>query len=225
MAYEISQFDIPDRQLLAEEVKPRPVRAMDIGEAKVTRTIFGRPRIRIICERDKQRRVWLLSVLAVILVSGAGWQGWVMLQRVLNAPPPLPLSARIRVSPPVIEPEDFTPAPRKQKTRMQILLEGMATHRPPEPPEPLARAARRADPASSSKVLAANDNAAEVQPGETQQPARIPPQQPQDSAVEAKMDDQPTAGKPAAATTAAGKDALPQPAANDQAGAAVSAKP
>lgn len=220
MAYEISQFDIPDRQLLAEEVKPRPVRAMDIGEAKVTRTIFGRPRIRIICERDKKRRVWLLSVLAAILVSGAGWQGWVALQRVLNAPPPLPLSARIRVSPPVIEPEDFTPASRKQKTRMQILLEGMATRRPPEPPEPLDRAARRADPASTSKVLAANENATEAQPDETQQPARMPPQQPQDSAVEAQSDDLPPAGK-----VPAGKDASPQAAAGDQAGPAVSAKP
>lgn len=218
MAYEISQFDIPDRQLLAEEVKPRPVRAMDIGEAKVTRTIFGRPRIRIICERDKKRRVWLLSVLAAILVSGAGWQGWVALQRVLSAPPPLPLSARIRVSPPVIEPEDFTPASRKQKTRMQILLEGMATHRPPEP---LAMSARRVDPASSSKVLAANDNAAEAQPDETQQPARMPPQQPQDSATGAQSsDDLPPAGK-----VPAGKDASPQAAADDQAGPAVSAKP
>lgn len=133
MVHEISQFDIPDRRLLEPEAQPKAGIWMDIGEARVTRTIFGRPRIRVVCERDKKRRAWMLAGLAVILICAAGWQGWAALQRVLNAPPPLPLSARIRVGPPVFDSEDFTPATRKQKTQTQILLEGMATHRPPEP--------------------------------------------------------------------------------------------
>ncbi|MHB1236938.1 MAG: hypothetical protein ACYCY7_05200 [Gallionella sp.] len=109
---------------------------MDIGEAKITRTIFGGPRIRVICERDKKRRARMLAALVAILIAIAAWRGWVALQQMLNAPPPLPLSARIRVGPPVFDPEDFTPAAKRQKTRTQILLEGMATHRPPEPPQP-----------------------------------------------------------------------------------------
>lgn len=143
MVYEISQFDIPDRRLLEPEAQPKADIWMDIGEARVTRTIFGRPRIRVVCERDKKRRAWMLGGLAVILICAAGWQGWVALQRILNTPPPLPLSARIRVGPPVFDSEDFTPASRKQKTQTQILLEGMATHRPPEPRQPPVTAARK----------------------------------------------------------------------------------
>ena len=126
MVHEISQFDIPDRQRLETGAQKKPGLWMDIGEAKITRTIFGRPRIRVVCERDKKRRARMLAALVFILIAIAAWRGWVALQQMLNAPPPLPLSARIRVGPPVFEPEDFTPAAKRQKTRTQILLEGMA---------------------------------------------------------------------------------------------------
>ena len=179
MVHEISQFDIPDRRLLEPEAQPKAGIWMDIGEARVTRTIFGRPRIRVVCERDKKRRAWMLGGLAVILICAAGWQGWVALQRILNTPPPLPLSARIRVGPPVFDSEDFTPASRKQKTQTQILLEGMATHRPPEPRQPPVTAAGKiaAKPVNAplaSKEMApldAHNSSLTDQP----QPARLPP--------------------------------------------------
>ncbi len=140
MVHEISQFDIPDRKRLETGAQQKPGLWMDIGEAKITRTIFGRPRIRVVCERDKKRRARMLAALVFILIAIAAWRGWVALQQMLNAPPPLPLSARIRVGPPVFEPEDFTPAAKRQKTRTQILLEGMATRRPPEPQQPQVNA-------------------------------------------------------------------------------------
>ena len=182
MVHEISQFDIPDRRLLEPEAQPKAGIWMDIGEARVTRTIFGRPRIRVVCERDKKRRAWMLGGLAVILICAAGWQGWVALQRILNTPPPLPLSARIRVGPPVFDSEDFTPASRKQKTQTQILLEGMATHRPPEPRQPPVTAAGKiaAKPVNAplaSKEMAPLDahNSSLTDQAGMPQPARLPP--------------------------------------------------
>jgi hypothetical protein len=233
MAYEISQFDIQNRQKLANEVKHKGVPVMDIGEAKVTRTIFGRPRVRVICQRDKKRRAWMLSVLAAILVSGAGWQGWVALQRALNAPPPLPLSARIKISPPVIESEDFTPEKRRQKTQMQMLLEGMATHRPPEPPEP--QQAPVTTPGNVPGKIAANPakaqgvnkhkaplaaNGAGVQTDMPQSASPAAPAQPAVPALVPPSAAQPAASKPASAApekpaSAAGSAAL-TPAAGGQ---------
>ena len=194
MVYEISQFDIRDRQLLAAEVKPKAAAGVDIGEARVTRTIFGRPRIRVICERDKKRRAWMLRLLAVVLVVAAASQGWVELQKMLSTPPPLPLSARMRVSPPVYDSEDFTPSNKRQKTQMQILLEGMATHRPPEPPEPLksqqsqvkasgkiAAKPGKAPGTSQPRTLATNDSAPKVQTDVPQPASLADPDQPADS--------------------------------------------
>jgi hypothetical protein len=166
MVHEISQFDISDRKRLETGAQQKPGLWMDIGEAKITRTIFGRSRIRVVCERDKKRRARMLAALVAILIAIAAWRGWIALQQMLNAPPPLPLSARIRVGPPVFESEDFTPAAKRQKTRTQILLEGMATRRPPEPQQPPVNAPGQVAPgkvkpsaAHKSRVpLATNHN-------------------------------------------------------------------
>jgi hypothetical protein len=228
MVYEISQFDIPDRQLLEPEAQPKAGIWMDIGEARVTRTIFGRPRIRVICERDKKRRAWMLAGLAVILICAAGWQGWVALQRILNAPPPLPLSARIRVGPPVFDSEDFTPASRKQKTQTQILLEGMATHRPaelPEPQQPPVKAAGKiaAKPVNAPAAnmpmapLDAHNSSLADQAG-MPQPVKLPPRL-KARAAAASHAAQPAANKAAAVAPVAQplvkEDAAAQPPAED----------
>lgn len=239
MVYEISQFDIPDRQLLASEAQPKPGIWMDIGEARVTRTIFGRPRVRVICERDKKRRAWMLGGLVVILICAAGWQGWGALQRILNAPPPLPLSARIRVGPPVFDSEDFTPASRKQKTQTQILLEGMATHRPAEPPEPQQPpvkaagkiAAKPANALLANKPMAPLDahNSSSADQADMPQPAKLPPRL-KARAAAASPAARPAANNAAAVAPAAQppvrEDAASQPPAEDhQPPAPVTTKP
>lgn len=175
MVHEISQFDISDRQRLETGAQQKPGLWMDIGEVKISRTLFGRPRIHVICERDKKRRARMLTALVAILIAIAAWRGWIALQQMLNAPPPLPLSARIRVGPPVFEPEDFTPAAKRQKTRTQILLEGMATRRPPEPQQPpvnapgqIAAKPVKVKPPVAHKPeapFAANDNSSANQAG------------------------------------------------------------
>jgi hypothetical protein len=48
MGHEISQFDIQDRQLLAGNPRPRAGIVTNLGEAKITRTIFGRAKVRVV---------------------------------------------------------------------------------------------------------------------------------------------------------------------------------
>ena len=110
MLSEISEFDIPDRQLLSTGAKPGVRISTDIGKAKITHTIFGRARVRIIRERDNKRRAWLFGTLVVIAIVAAAWQGWVIFQQAGSHPASLPLSARIRVSAPTTQPENIPPA-------------------------------------------------------------------------------------------------------------------
>lgn len=141
MVHEISQFEIPDRQLLASKTQPVSGMWSDIGEAKVTRTLFGGTKVRVIRAQDKKRRAWLLTVLALMLLAVAAWQVWIALQHseLLAALPSL--DERIRVSAPIFQPEDIPAAPTsaksRQKTLTEIVLDGMATRRPPPPQQPL----------------------------------------------------------------------------------------
>jgi hypothetical protein len=106
MGSEISQFEIQNRQLLAINSQPRVDMRTDIGEAKITHTIFGRAKVRVIRKQDRTRRIWLLISLVVTVVAAASWQGWAVFQEVQNAV--IPPSQTVRVSAPVFEPE-YTP--------------------------------------------------------------------------------------------------------------------
>ncbi len=81
MWYEISQYDIPNRQLLATNRKPGADRWTEIGEVKITHTIFGKAKVSVTREQDKKRRKWLLAVVVftVTALVAAVWQGWISL--------------------------------------------------------------------------------------------------------------------------------------------------
>lgn len=144
MGHEISQFDIPDRQLLANNCKSGFGIWTDIGEAKIARTLFGRAKVRVIRERDKKRRAWLLTALLMTLLTVIAWQGWNASQQSEPlAAPPLPLSERVRVSEPVFQP-DYPPSPDNSKslknipkTPSQIVIGSMITRREPPPQRPV----------------------------------------------------------------------------------------
>jgi len=123
MGYEISQFDILNRQLMASKPQPGSGKAWDIGEAKVTRTLFGRARVRVIRDQDRKRRAWLLAVLFVAAAAATAWEGWVIFQRVGHKPPPVPLSQRIWVSPPVFRPAHIAPDPYQSKRKPESLIQ------------------------------------------------------------------------------------------------------
>ena len=201
MGHEISQFDIPDRQLLATNAQPRVSMPADIGEAKIIHTIFGRARVRITRERDKKRRAWLLAALAVTAITAAAWQGWIVLQQngPLAAPPPL--SARIRVSAPTIQPENIPPTPTppsvrsKPVTPLQTEINKLATSQmsAPQPPPglkaagPMAAKPVTAQPLIANKPqtasLAANNNPSKDQTDKPLPPGLSAPVQPAAPAV------------------------------------------
>ena len=104
MAHEISEFDIPDRQLLAAAVHTRASGWTEIGEAKVVRTMFGGARVRVIREQDQVRRLWLYAMLAAAVMVAIAWQAWVVIQQNEDAQSNVPPALSIRVSPPKFEP-------------------------------------------------------------------------------------------------------------------------
>ena len=166
MGYEISQFDILNRQLLAGNPQPGEVVVSDIGEAKVSRTIFGRAKVRVIRTQDRKRRAWLLTILLVIAVAAAGWEGWVIFQRMQNATPPVPLSDRIWVSPPIFQPARIAPDPHPSKrntesliqAEIKSLLSGPLPRHPPAGLQAIGKSAEK--PVASGQLIKGNPQAA-----------------------------------------------------------------
>lgn len=142
MVNETSQYDIPDRLLRASSASPRADKRKDIGEAKIIYTISGRAKVRVIRERDRKVRAWLLAVLAVTALAAGSLEGWIAWQQSKQIPN-IPLSEKIKVSPPVFQPADVAPSTTKssgrnnQKTPTEIVFDSMTTRRPP-PPQPIA---------------------------------------------------------------------------------------
>jgi hypothetical protein len=211
MGHEISQFDISDRQLLAGSA--HPCMRSDIGEAKITRTIFGKAKIRVIREKDKILRAWLLAALAAVAIVVAAWQGWIALQQseLLAVTPPL--SERISVSPPVFQPENISSATAKasgrSKTESLIQSEidslvaspNILPQRPPAVDSANTKPATTAtaQPSTSGNPLPVptNNNSSKNQPD--MQPRHGPPApvQPATPAVATPPATQPAGNKPA----------------------------
>lgn len=218
IVHEISQFDIPDHQLLATKAQQRMGILRDIGEAKITRSVFGRAKVRVIREKDKKRRAWLMAALAVMAIAAAAWQGWIAFQQMQSAPPPLSLNERIRVGAPVFRPENIAPATPsvrdRQKTPTQIVIDSMTTRREPAPKQPLGLKASRqmgekpdtGEPLTASKPLtdksqtaplAANNSSSKNQADMQQPPKLSTSTQLAAPAVAARPATQPAVKKPA----------------------------
>ena len=202
MAHEISQFDIPDRQMLVIGRQPKIIKPTDIGNAKITNTFFGNAKIRVTCQKDRNRRVWLISALLLTLVFAVSWQMWLESQQADLGEASRPsLSSSIRVSAPVFLPE-YSPPPentrlskRNPKTPTEILLNDLSTRRPPppsSPPTPTVAVVPVAAPVVASiPATASTSNQLNKQPNQslntnstgTQQPSTskvsVPPHAPQ----------------------------------------------
>ena len=213
MGNETSQYDIPDRLLRVTNAQSRVDKRKDIGEAKITHTIFGGTKVRVIHERDKKIRAWLLTVLAVTALAAAAWQGWIALQQSELAAHRLTSSEKIRVSPPVFQPEDVAPSDTassrksKQKTPSESVFDSMTTRRPPRPPPIGLNAADaqpvKAQPLAASKPqtssIATNNNSSVIQT-DKQPPKLSAPIQPAASTASTPAASQSAADKPAADT-------------------------
>jgi hypothetical protein len=73
MSHEIGPLDISDRQM-QENSPPKTSEWTEIGEAKITHTIFGKAEVRIVRKHDKIRRI--LSLIAMLVIGGAVLLGW-----------------------------------------------------------------------------------------------------------------------------------------------------
>jgi hypothetical protein len=108
MIHEISQLDIPDRQLLASNA-PQSIWT-EIGEAQVTHTIFGRAKVRIIRKNDNYHRVLWLSGMVIVAIAAAVWQGWFTSQQaepLLSEDLPPPVSIKERANAPAVPSENI----------------------------------------------------------------------------------------------------------------------
>ena len=233
MGNEISQFDIPDRQLPAGSAQAGSW--SDIGEAKITRTIFGRTKVRVIRKQDKILRAWLLGALAMTVIAVAAWQGWVALQHSKMFAVLPPLSERISVSPPVYQPETTaSAAPRspgkgRPESVIQTEIDSMLSNPNGRPPRPLPLHATQpmdatpvtAQPLIASKPqqvkpqtlppLATNNGASTTQTTVTQSHPKAPaPAQTAAPAVATHPSTQPAS--PAVSTPAATHPAASKPA-------------
>ncbi len=142
MGHEISQFDIPYSSLSMADASTRERVKQDLGVAKITQTIFGKARVRIIREQDKKRRAGLLITLAATVMAIAAWQGWVA----ISQPSAPPASVKVRVSTPA-EPAASHPAAEK-------LHPGSAPSGIPQPltPQPLSASQQRSAPVANTNA-------------------------------------------------------------------------
>jgi hypothetical protein len=219
MGHEISQFDITDRQLLAGS--SHACMRSDIGEAKITRTIFGKAKIRVIREKDKIIRAWLLAALAVVAIAAAAWQGWIALQqsRLLATTPPL--SERISVSPPVFQPENISSAAArasgksKHESLIQTEIDSLVASPnvlPQRPPAMNAANPKTATTVTAQPLMASNplpvptnNNSPKNQPNMQLRHSLPAPVQPATPAVATPPATQPAANKPAPAVASPGE--------------------
>ncbi len=109
MSQDVNQLDIPDRQLLTSNA--RPSIWTEIGDAKITYTIFGRAKVRIIRKHDNTRRVlWLAGITAIVIAAAVVWQGLLAPQQtepVQSEDLPPPVRAKAKVSSPAFQSENI----------------------------------------------------------------------------------------------------------------------
>lgn len=142
MAYEISQFDIPSRQLLTSNARTEPRTCTEIGNATVTQSVFGKARVRVICAHDKVRRVRILSSVLGLTIVIAIWQLTEHGRAWLENASDQSAKATIQVSQPAFMPE-YRPAPTSRQGDSRSSANALPFQlmpRPlPPPPKPVAQ--------------------------------------------------------------------------------------
>jgi hypothetical protein len=139
MAYEISQFDLTDRQLLTGSARPATRMCTEIGNAQITQSIFGKARVRIICAHDRIRRVRILSALLAITIAIAIWQLTEYGEKLFGTPAAESVNATVQVGAPAFMPEYIPPSAASQRqdnlrTPTPAEIYQLTTRRPAPPP-------------------------------------------------------------------------------------------
>lgn len=146
MGREIRQYDIPDRLLRETNAQSSAVLRKDMGEAKITHTIFGKAKVRVIREQDNIRRTRLLTTLLVMALGAAAWQGWIVLQQselLQSAGSPSSPRETVQVSAPAFQPENIFPSAKPpsvrgtQRTLLQAEIDSLVSSSKSAPRPPL----------------------------------------------------------------------------------------
>lgn len=208
MAYEISQFDLADRQLLTGSARPATRTCTEIGNAQVTQSIFGKARIRIICAHDRIRRVRMLSALLAITIALAIWQLTEYGEKLFGTPATESVNATVQVGAPAFMPEYIPPSAASQK---------QSNLRNPTPAEIYQLTTSRPAPPPVQNPANAATNPATAQPAGTPPPRTVPLASPLGSAapkspVATAPAPKPAVAQPAATTTPAAHPVASKPA-------------
>lgn len=230
MIQEISQLDIPDRQLMAPA---QPSVWTEIGEAEITHTIFGKAKVRIIRKQDQaRRRARLLTVLAVAAMAIAGalvWNASQQSEPLQSAAPLPPASAKVQESAPAIQTENIAPAPPPSVTNESVAPPQIAINKPATSQKSVAQQSPdlKGDEQKAAKQVTIHQKPIAVQP-KPATPQPLAASQPQTASLAAdnkasknQTDTQP-AGKPSPpkqpVAPAVAAPAVTQPAAQSAAG-------
>ena len=144
MNHEISQLDIPDRQLLASNA--RPSIWTEIGEAQITHTIFGRAKVRIIRKNDNRHRLFWFTGIAAIVLAAAAWQGLFTSQQAEQSPgaDQPPVGIKEPASTPATQSEkNVTPVTPPEVTKELSVPIQAETDKPPIPPKSMPQQVHR----------------------------------------------------------------------------------
>lgn len=158
MAYEISQFDIQNRQLLTGGARPEARTCTEIGNATVTQSIFGKARVRIICAHDKIRRVRILSSVLGLTIVIAIWQLTEHGRAWLENASDKSAKATIQVSQPAFMPE-YRPAPTSRQGDSRSSANALPFQLMPRPLPPPPKPATQPTPQTAAANTTAQGSA------------------------------------------------------------------
>lgn len=205
--------------LLENNRQPKVDSWTDIGEAKITQTVFGKAKVRAITEQGKHRHARSLTALVVAATVAAAWLGWIASQQTEPvqsvAPPPSiiiggqvstpPFNYESLASSPGISPFAMSEpgAPSQTKISNPAIIQSVP-HQPPgmKAPEQMAAKPIVTLPLTESKPLKAplaTNNNASNNLLDIQQPAKLPaPIKPVAPVAATPLAPPPAANKPAA---------------------------
>jgi hypothetical protein len=204
MMHEISQLDIPDRQLLPTNAQRGVNMWTDIGEARITHTIFGKAKVRIIRKHDL-----LLTALMVMATAAAAvaWQTWSTSQQTELPQGADPASSLSATAQPADQAASLPPLPAISPAQTEVSIPAnsqKSAQQVPDSksPEQMAEKALKAQPLLASKPqtapLATGNNTSKNQTDMQQASGSGSPKQLAAPAIATPSAAQPAANRPEA---------------------------
>lgn len=98
--------------------QPRIGKWTEIGEVKITQTLFGKVKVQVVTEQNDRLRNWIIALILLLVLGVASWQAWQAWQQpeaTVNAESTNPDSMSEAEKQPSSQPGKMTPAPTRNK--------------------------------------------------------------------------------------------------------------